>query len=61
MISLVEKNFLSLIRSHLLIFAFASITLGDRSKDYYSGLCQRVFCLCFPLEVLWYLFLHLGL
>ena len=28
------------------------ITLGGRSKKYCCNLCQRVFCLCFPLGVL---------
>ena len=28
--------------------------LGDRSKKYCYNLCQRVFCLCFLLRVLWF-------
>ena len=40
-----------LIRSHLFIFAFISFTLEDRSKTYCCTLCQRMFCLCFPLRV----------
>ena len=32
------------------IFAFVSMTLGDRSKNIYCcALCQRVFCLYFPI------------
>ena len=42
-----------LIKSHLFIFVFISITLGGgRSKKILLGLCQRVFFLCFPLRVL---------
>ena len=53
---------LNLIRSHLFIFVFIPVTLGDRPKEKYCcSLCQRVLCLCFPLEVLEYLVLHLHL
>ena len=44
------QNLLSLIRSHLLIFVF--LLLWDGSKKIRCNLCQRVFCLCFPLGVL---------
>ena len=30
-------------------------------KKYCCDLCQRVFCICFPLGVLWYVVLHSGL
>ena len=43
MISFAVWKLLSLIRFHLFIFVFVSITLGD-SKRYCWGLCQRVFC-----------------
>ena len=49
MVSFDVQKLLSLIISHLFIFAFISITLGDESKKYCCDLCQRVFCLCFPL------------
>ena len=42
------QKHLSLIRSHLLIFAFIFFALGDGSKNYCCDLCQWVFCLCFP-------------
>ena len=42
------QKFLSFIRSHLFIF----ITVGGGSKKILCSLCQRVFCLCFPLRVL---------
>ena len=61
MVSFAVQKFLSLIRYHLLIFAFISFALGDRSKKYCFNLCQREFCLCFSLGVLQYLVLHLGL
>ena len=60
MVSFAVQKLLSLIRSHLFIFAFISIDLEDRSKTYCYNLCQRVFCLRFLL-VLYYAGLHLGL
>ena len=50
MASFAVQKLLSLIRSHLLIFVF--ITLGGESKRYCCILCQRVFCLCFPLRAI---------
>ena len=49
----------NLIRFHLFIFVFIFITLGGGLKKICCNLCQRVFCLCFPLKVLWYLVLYL--
>ena len=60
-VSFVVKKGLSLIRSHLFIFAFISITLGAGYRGSCCDLCQRVFCLCFPLGVLWFLILCLDL
>ena len=60
-ISFAVQKLLSLIRSHLFIFVFISFALGDRSKKYCYYLCQKVFCLYFPLGILWFLALHLGL
>ena len=48
----VVQKLLSLTRSHLFIFAFISITLGGGHRRCCCDLCQRVFCLCFPLGVL---------
>ena len=45
-----------LIMSHLFIFVFIFINLGDGSKRSFCGFCQRVFFLCFPLS-----FIVLGL
>ena len=50
MVSFAGQKLVSLIRSHLFIFAFISFDLG-----------QRVFCLCFPLGALWYTVVHLGI
>ena len=61
MVFFAVQKLLSLIRSRLLIFAFVSFALGDRFKKYCSDLCQRLFCLCFLLGVLWFPVLHLGL
>ena len=59
--SFAVQKLLSLIRSHLFIFAILSFTLEDGSKKYCCDLCQRVFCVCFPLGVLWFQVIHLGL
>ena len=62
MVSFAVQNLLSLIMSHLFIFAFISITLEDGSKKKkHCMIYVRVFCVCFPLGVLEYLVLHLGL
>ena len=39
----------------------AVLDLGGRSSRSRCDLYQRVFCLCFPLRVLLFLILHLGL
>ena len=52
MVSFAGQKLLNLIRFHLFIFAFVSFALGSGSKKYCCNLCQRVFCLCFPLGVL---------
>ena len=57
-VSFIVQKLLSLIRSHLFIFAFISITLGGGAC---CDLCQRMLCLCFPLGVLQFLALHLDL
>ena len=61
MVSFAVQKFLSLIRSHLFAFAFMFFASGDISKKYCYELCQRKFCLCFPLGVLWYMALYLAL
>ena len=57
----VQKFFLSLITSHLLIFAFIFFVLGDRSKNITMIYVTEWSVYIFPLGVLWYLILHLGL
>ena len=53
MVSIAVQNLLSFIRSHLFIFVFISLSLGDGSKRILlCDLCHRVFCLCFPIRVL---------
>ena len=59
-VSFVVQKLLSLFRSHLFIFVFISITLGGH-RGSCCDLCQRVFCLCFPLRALYFLILHLDL
>ena len=51
-VSFVVQKLLHLLRSHLFIFAFISITLGGGSQGSCCDLCQRVFCLCVPLGIL---------
>ena len=43
------QKLISLIRFHLFIFVFISMAL----KKHLHGLCQRMFCLCSLLGVLW--------
>ena len=52
MVSFAVLKLLSLIRSHLIIFLFICINLGDGSKKICCSLCQRVFTLGLPLRVL---------
>ena len=61
MVSFAVQKLLSFIRSHLFIFVFSAISLGGGSKGSCCDLCHRVFCPCFPLRVLEYLALRLGL
>ena len=70
-VSFAVQKLTSLIRYNLFIFAFIYFALEDRFKKNMSksltykefgyNLCQRMFCLCFPLGVFWFLILHLGL
>ena len=59
-VSFIMQKLLSLIRSHLFISAFISITVGG-GRGFCCDLCQRVFCLCFPLGSSLFLVLHLDL
>ena len=59
-ISFISQKLLSLIRFHLFIFAFISIILGGGHRGCSCDLCQRLFCLRFPLGVLYFLVLCLG-
>uniref|UniRef100_A0A8D0UVX3 Uncharacterized protein n=2 Tax=Sus scrofa TaxID=9823 RepID=A0A8D0UVX3_PIG len=45
MVSFAMQKLFRLIRYHLFIFAFISITLGDGPKKIFCNLCQRAFCL----------------
>ena len=58
-VSFAVQKLLSLFRSYLFLFLFLLIwEVGGGSK---CNLCQRVFCQCFPLRVLWFLALCLDL
>ena len=48
----VVQKLVSLIRSHLFIFAFFPIFWEVGHKGSCCDVCRRVFCLCFPLGVL---------
>ena len=58
--SFAMQKLLHLIRSHLFIFLFIFITLRGVSKKILLWF-MSVFCLCFPLSVLYFWALHLGL
>ena len=60
-VSFAVQKLLSLIRSHLFTCVFISITLGGGHRGFCFELHHRVFCLCFPLRVLQFLVLHLGI
>ena len=51
-VSFAVQKLLSFIRSHIFIFTFASISLGEDSKKYCYYLCQIMFCLCLLIGVL---------
>ena len=51
-VSFVVKKPLSLIRFHLFILILFPVLLDVGPRGYCCDLCQRVFCLCFPLRVL---------
>ena len=61
MVSFAVQKLLNLIRYHLFNFVFIFITLGGGSKKMCCNLCQKVLRLCFPLRLLYYPALHLGL
>ena len=58
---LMYKSFLTLITSHLLNFAFIFFALGDSFKNIAMIYVTEWSAYIFPLGVLWYLILHLGL
>ena len=49
-VSFAVRKLLSLIRSHLFVFDFISVTLAGGSKRILCDVCQSVHCLCFPLR-----------
>ena len=55
-VSCVVQKRLSLIRSHLFIFAFVSNILDVGHRGSCCDLCQRMFCLCFHVGLM---FMHL--
>ena len=61
-VSFAVQKLLHLIRSHLFTLAFIFALGGwSKKKKYCFDLCQRVYCLCFPLGGLWFPVLLLGL
>ena len=61
LVSFAVQKLLSLVRSYLFTFVFISITLGGGSQRILLWFMTLVFCLCFPLRVLQFLVLHIGL
>ena len=61
-VSSIVQKILSLIRSsRLFIFVLFPLLWEVGHRGSCCDLCQRVFCLCFPLRVLQFLVLHLDL
>ena len=60
-VSFAVQKVLSLTRSHLFIFALFPLLWEVGHRGSCCDLRQRVFCLYFPLGVLWFLVLHLDL
>ena len=52
-VSFVVQNLLILIKSHLFIFVFISIALGDWPNKTFVPFMSEMFCLCSLLGVLW--------
>ena len=61
MISFAVQKLINLIKPCWFSFAFISIALGDWPKKTLLQLCQRMFCLCSGLWVLWCHVLYLSL
>ena len=62
LVSLAVQKLISLIRSHLFIFAYISFALGDwPKKTLLQFPSQGMFCLCSHLGVLWCHVLHMCL
>ena len=59
-VSFAVQKLLCLIKSHLFTFVCVS-NYSRRWVIEDLALCHQVFCLCFPLRVLYFLVLHLGL
>ena len=60
-VSFIVQKLLSLIKSICLFLLLFPLLWEVGHRGSCRDLCQRVFCLCFPLGVLWFLVLHLGL
>ena len=62
MVSFAVQKLVSLNRSHLFIFVFISVALGETDlRKHWYNLCQIMFCLCSLLRVLWCPILYLSL
>ena len=53
------KKLLSLTRSHLLIFAFISLVLGDRSKEYCCDMSKSVLPIYLYAYIYIYIYTHI--
>ena len=61
MVFFAVQKLLRLIRSHLFIVVFILLPWENDLRKHWYNLCQRIFCLCSPLEVLWCSVLYSGL
>ena len=61
MVSFAVQKLISMIRSHLFIFALFLLPWETDLRKHWYDLCQRMFCLCSLLGVLLYHVLYLSL
>ena len=61
MVSFAVQKLISLNRSHLFILLLFLLPWETDLRKHLYSLCERMFCLCSLLEVLWCLVLYLSL
>ena len=61
MVSFAIQKLVHWLGGHLFIFAFISTVWETDPRKHWHALCQRMFCLCSLLGLLWYHVLHFSL